>query len=195
MLIEDCVFRSGDDCIAIKSGRDQDGWRLGRPAENIVIRNCELHSSGAAAVAIGSEMSGGARRIFIENCRVGRTRQALNFKGNLDRGGLVEHVRVRGLNVEAAEQFIQFTLDYQGLRSGGYPPQFRDFEISDSTCGEAATAITAVGLPGAEFAQIRLRNLTVTRATKPLEIRQVRECTLENVRINGVLAALPATGS
>jgi polygalacturonase len=192
VLIEDCVFRSGDDCIAIKAGRDQDAWRVGRPAENIVIRNCELHSVGAAAVAIGSEMSGGVRNVHVENCRIGRARQAFNFKGNLDRGGTVEHVRVRGITIDAADHAINFTLDYQGLRSGGHPPRFRDFELSDLRCRETGTAIAAVAVPGAEFTDVRIRDFTATKADRPVEIRHVRNFTLENVRINGAETRLPA---
>jgi polygalacturonase len=194
VLVEDCVFRSGDDCIAIKAGRDQDGWRIGRPAENIVIRRCELHSTGAAAVAIGSEMSGGVRRIYLENCRIGRTRQGLNFKGNLDRGGIVEHVRARDLTIDSADQAIQFTLDYQGLRQGGHPPRFRDFELTDITCREAGTAIAALGVPGAEFEDIRIRRFTADRAGTATAIRHVRNCTFEDVRINGSDTPSPRPG-
>lgn len=185
VLIEDCVFRSGDDCIAIKAGRDQDAWRVGRPSENIVIRQCELHSTGAAAIAIGSEMSGGVRHVYVENCRVGRARQGFNCKGNLDRGGLVEHIRVHNVAIDSADQAIQLTLDYQGLRSGGHPPRFRDFELSALHCREAGTAFSALAQPGAAFENLRLRDVTVARATKPLDVRHVRNLSLENVRING----------
>jgi polygalacturonase len=195
VLVEDCVFHSGDDCIAIKSGRDQDGWRIGRPSENIVIRRCEFASTGAAAVAIGSEMSGGVRHVYVQDCRVGRTRYGLNFKGNLDRGGTVEHVRVRGVSVDTAvEQLIQFSYDYQGLRAGGYPPSFRDFVIEDITCREAAgTALNFSGAPGATLADIVLRRITAPTAKTPLTVQHAQNLTFEDVRINGALVPSPTT--
>ncbi|MBI5688956.1 MAG: glycoside hydrolase family 28 protein [Verrucomicrobia bacterium] len=194
VLIEDCFFRSGDDCIAIKSGRDQDGWRLGRPSEDILIRNCELHSTGAAAIAIGSEMSGGVRRVRVENCRIGRARQGFNCKGNLDRGGVVEQVRVRGLTAESVDEFIQLTLDYQGLRVGGHAPRFRDFEFRGLHCREAVTGFSALGVAGAEFADLRLEDVTVDRARQPTVIRHARSLRFDRVRINGTEMRPPPAG-
>jgi polygalacturonase len=194
VLIEECVFRSGDDCIAIKSGRDQDGWRLARPSEDILIRNCELHSTGAAAIAIGSEMSGGVRRVFVEDCRIGRARQGFNCKGNLDRGGLVEHVRVHGVTADATDEFVQLTLDYQGHRTGGHPPHFRDLEFSGLSCRTAATGFAALGAPGAEIADVRLHDVTVMEAARPAVIRHARGVQFDRVRINGAEIPVPSPG-
>ncbi len=68
VLIENCVFSTGDDCIAIKSGRNRDGRRVGAPTENVIIRNCEM-KDGHGGLTIGSEMSAGVRNVFVENCR------------------------------------------------------------------------------------------------------------------------------
>jgi len=69
ILIEGCIFDTGDDCIAIKSGRNNDGRRVGVPSENLVIRRCVMRD-GHGGVTIGSEISGGCRNVFVENCRM-----------------------------------------------------------------------------------------------------------------------------
>jgi len=84
VLIENMDFNVGDDGIAIKSGRDQDGWRIGQATENVIIRNCHF---ARWAITIGSEMSGGVRNIFIEDCKIDSCRNGIYFKSNLDRGG------------------------------------------------------------------------------------------------------------
>ncbi|MGG6549286.1 UNVERIFIED_CONTAM: glycosyl hydrolase family 28 protein, partial [Prevotella sp. 15_C9] len=82
----------GDDGIAIKSGRDQDGWRIGQATENVIIRNCHF---ARWAITIGSEMSGGVRNIFIEDCKIDSCRNGIYFKSNLDRGGYFENLNMR----------------------------------------------------------------------------------------------------
>src|ERR1017187_2071988 len=92
VLIEDCSFDTGDDCIAIKSGRNRDGRRVARPTENAIIRGCQM-KDGHGGVTIGSEMSGGVRNVFVENCRLDspNLNQALRFKTNAMRGGTIEN--------------------------------------------------------------------------------------------------------
>ena len=98
VLIEGCRFHAGDDGIAIKSGRDQDGWRMGQPSENIIIRDC-VFDTPANGICIGSEISGGVRNVFIENITVITAKNAIYFKSNLDRGGYITDVVVRNVTV------------------------------------------------------------------------------------------------
>src|SRR5947209_4417758 len=88
VLIADCIFDTGDDCIAIKSGRDNDGRRVGVASENIVIRGCTM-KDGHGGVVVGSEISGGCRNVFVEDCRMDSPNldRALRFKSNARRGG------------------------------------------------------------------------------------------------------------
>ncbi|MBI3885345.1 MAG: glycoside hydrolase family 28 protein [Opitutae bacterium] len=187
VLIEDCVFRTGDDAVAIKSGRDAEGWRSGARSENIVVRRCVL-ASQANGLCIGSEMSGGVRNVFLEDCQVLDAGAALCFKANLDRGGEVAGIHVRGITVQRARRaLVEFTTAYHGYRGGQHPPSFRDFVIADVTADTVdGPAIYAVGVPEARLENIRLQNITVARAAAPAEIRHTRGLTLENVRINGV---------
>jgi len=88
VLIQNCVFNTGDDGIAIKAGSDADAWRIGQSSENIVIRNCKMNSD-QNGVCIGIEMSGGVRNVFIEKCQIPKVNVAIYFKSNLDRGGFI----------------------------------------------------------------------------------------------------------
>ena len=100
MLIEDCSFDTGDDCIAVNSGRNADGRRLATPSQNILIRNCRM-KEGHGGVVVGSQISGGARWVFAENCRMDSPDlwYAIRFKNNALRGGLLENFYYRDIDV------------------------------------------------------------------------------------------------
>ncbi len=102
LLVENCRFDQGDDAIAIKSGSNHDGWRLGVPTENVVIRHCTV-VEGHQLVAIGSELSAGIRNVYIHDCRFEnpkyRLQNVLFIKTNIRRGGFVENIHME--NIEA----------------------------------------------------------------------------------------------
>ena len=100
VLIERCRFDTGDDCIAIKSGRNNDGRRVGVPSQNIVIRDCTMRE-GHGGVVIGSEISGGCSNVFVENCEMSSPELAcaLRLKSNAMRGGVLENIFMRNVNV------------------------------------------------------------------------------------------------
>lgn len=186
VLIEDCVFRTGDDAIAIKSGRDQDGWKVGQAAENIVIRNV-LMGSRHSGVCIGSEMSGGVRNVWVENCTVESASSAFYFKANLDRGGVVENIWARGMKVaKAREALVRFGTTYHGYRGGNFPPVFRNFHLTDLECEEApAYGISLDGQPAAPIENVRLERVKIKRAREPLWLRHTQGLHFEDVEING----------
>jgi polygalacturonase len=189
VLIEDCDFNTGDDAIAIKSGRDQDGWKVGRASENIVIRRC-LMRSRHSSLCIGSEMSGGVRNVFMEDCRLLSVSSAFYFKANLDRGGLVEHVRARRITAEEVrEGLVRFETGYHGYRGENHPPSFRDFILEDLQCQRAtAYGIYVEGVPAAPIRDVVIRRATIESAVAPLWLREVENLRLEDVRINGTAA-------
>jgi polygalacturonase len=118
VLIEGCTFDTGDDCIALKSGRNEDGRRLAVPVENIVIRNCTM-KDGHGGVVIGSEVSGGARNIFAERCRMDSPNldRALRIKTNSVRGGFVEHVYMHHVAYQQKQQISEILdISVQGQR-------------------------------------------------------------------------------
>ncbi|MDE7097317.1 MAG: glycoside hydrolase family 28 protein, partial [Muribaculaceae bacterium] len=113
VLIENICFDNGDDNIAIKSGRDNDGWTIAKPCENIVIRNC--YFKGLHGVVIGSEMSGGVRNVFVEDCDyAGYCKRGIYVKTNPDRGGYVKNLYVRNCRFDEVEDLFYVTSKYAG---------------------------------------------------------------------------------
>jgi polygalacturonase len=162
VLVEGCSFHTGDDCIAINSGMNEDGWRVNRPCENIVIRDCAM-SEGHGAVSIGSGMSGGVRNVYVHDCRVSGGDQGIRLKSMRGRGGLVENVYVEnvqmaGLRQEAIVLNMFYGSSTAPSRSGA-APIFRGIQIRDVTCQSAGVAVSIRGLPESPVERIVLENL------------------------------------
>ena len=130
VLIEDCVFDTGDDCIALKSGRNADGRRINVPIENVVIRGCQMNA-GHGGITIGSEVSGGARNIYAEKTRMDspNLERGLRLKTNSARGGVIENIFARDIeigNVQLAP--IEIDLRYMS-ESGTFIPTVRNIVV------------------------------------------------------------------
>jgi len=185
VLIEDCRFDVGDDGIAIKSGRDQDGWRVARPSSDIVIRGCRYLGDTGGAMAIGSEMSGGVQDVFVENYRLEHAHHALYFKSNLDRGGRIERVYIRDIDVGSAKNLLIFTNDYHSYRGGNHPPSFGNVLVEDVRCREAGVGLQIVGHERAPVFDVLVRNVMIEEADLPMEIEHVVGLEIDNLRIGG----------
>ncbi len=188
VLIENCEFETGDDAVAIKAGRDQDGWRIGQATENIVIRNCKMNSK-ANGLCIGSEMSGGVRNIFMEDCTVKNAGSTIYFKANLDRGGFIENIWVRNIDVEIARaRCIAFETNYHGYRGNYFPPTFKNFVIENIQCKNGGKyAIFGEGVSDSKLQNITLKNITIQKAQIPYHLMFIDNWTIQNVLINGEL--------
>ncbi|MFR9165752.1 MAG: glycoside hydrolase family 28 protein [Dysgonomonas sp.] len=184
VLIENVRFNVGDDGIAIKSGRDQEGWRIGRATENVIVRNCHF---ARWAITIGSEMSGGVRNIFIEDCKIDSCRNGIYFKSNLDRGGFFENLYMRNIEADICLWgIVNFRTDYHGYRGGNYPTQFRNITIENVKCNRVdSVALMANGVPESKLYNITLRNIDVKQAPKATQMKNVVNLKLENVTVNG----------
>src|SRR5690606_16493328 len=168
-IIEDCVFDVGDDAICIKSGKDEEGRQRGMPSQNGIIRN-NLVYKGHGGVVVGSEMSGGARNIFIENCIFMGTDKGLRFKSARGRGGVVEKIYARNIQMrDIVQEAIFFDMHYSvkfatdGIRKidttfGEGTPVFRDMEFEHIVCEGAKKGIFVRGLPEAAIQNIRVKN-------------------------------------
>jgi len=176
VLVEDCTFDTGDDCIAIKSGRNGDGRRVGVPAEDIVIRGCRM-GEGHSGVAIGSEISGDVRRVFIERCAMNSAHldQALRIKGNSARGGTVEQIRLRDVEVgRVREGAVAVDLCYdQNEERGEFPPTVRDVLIERLTCEQSGRAIWIEGLPSRPVSAVRISDCRFRRVAAENVLRHV----------------------
>ncbi len=134
ILIEDCWFSNGDDCIAIKSGRDHDGRRVNVPSQNVVIRRCRF-ANGHGGVALGSETAGGIANVFVEDCYFESPdlRMALRWKTNPARGGYITNVYFRNCHVKCARFGIHMTMRYaaSGAKEGDHMPIVSDAYIEN----------------------------------------------------------------
>ena len=151
VLIDGCTFDTGDDCIALKSGRNNDGRRLNTPIENVIVRNCTM-KDGHGGVVIGSEISGGARNIFAEQCRMDSPRldRALRIKTNSVRGGIVEGIYMRDVTVgQVAEAVLTIDFYYEEGDTGPYPPVVRDVEVRNVTSRKSKHGVLLKGYPKA----------------------------------------------
>ncbi len=166
VLIEGCVFDTGDDCIAIKSGRNEDGRRIGAPAENLVIRDCAMRD-GHGGVVLGSEISGGARNVFVERCRLDSPNldRALRIKSNARRGGTVENIFLRQVAVDrVAEAVVTIDLLYEEGARGDHPPVVRNVQLAGVTSTASPRVLFIRGFAGAtidglQFADCRFQGL------------------------------------
>ena len=186
VLIQNCNFNTGDDGIAIKAGRDQDGWRIGQPTENVIVRNCEF-TSKANGLCIGSEMSAGVRNVYMYDVLIHRCLSAIYFKSNLDRGGFIENIHVHNVQCDTAKSaFIRFENNYHGSRGGHYPCLFNNFHIDNVTCNQCGeVGIYAVGVEGNPLKNIALSKITVLQAARAEVIYNATNLTYKDVTING----------
>ncbi|HEX7485045.1 MAG TPA: glycosyl hydrolase family 28 protein [Vicinamibacterales bacterium] len=187
VLIERCTFDTGDDCIAIKSGRNEDGRRVNVPAENIIVRDCTM-KDGHGGVVIGSEISGGARYVFAERCRMDSPHldRALRIKSNSVRGGTVEHVYMRDVNVgEVAEAVVTINFFYEEGDAGKFPPIVRDVEVRNVTSRKSQYGLLLRGYAHDPVSDVRLVDCTFDGVEKPDVLEAVKDIVLTNVKVNG----------
>lgn len=183
VLIEKCWFRTGDDSVVVKSGRDRDGREVGRPSEYVVIRHNDM--GGEDGIALGSEMSGDVRHVFFTDNVLRKGMAAIRFKANLDRGGTVEHIRVRNMTVESFDHLFWFQLDYPGLLGGGHPSTYRDIVFENFTVERAGTVFDAHAPAEAPLKEVTLRNIQIKSADKHFVLAHVEGLHLENVTVAG----------
>lgn len=142
VLIEDSVFDTGDDCIALKSGRNADGRRLATPVERVVIRRCRMRA-GHGGVTIGSEISGGARDVFVERCEMSSPdlERGIRIKTNAMRGGTIENVFVRDVTIGETGSAIDVDMLYEEGPRGGFTPVVRNVRVERLAVARAGRAL------------------------------------------------------
>jgi polygalacturonase len=187
VLIERCSFDTGDDCIALKSGRNADGRRLNRAVENVIVRDCDM-KDGHGGVVIGSEISGGARNIFVERCRMDSPRldRALRFKTNAERGGTIERVAMRHVTVgEVAEAVVTADFFYEEGDAGMFTPVLRDVEVRDVTSRKSQYAFLLRGYARSPISNLRVTDCAFDGVARADVVAGVRDLVLTDVRQNG----------
>lgn len=186
VLIENCTFRTGDDAVAIKAGRDTDGRSIGRPSANIVVRDCRFYSE-CNGLCIGSEMSGGVENVYMERVEIGTVKNAIYFKSNKDRGGYIRRVVVDDITVERARgAILRFETNYFGFRGGNYPAHYTDFQITNVRAKKADHyALFMEGNPEREIERIAITNFHVEEALHPYHLMNTRPLMLEQCTVGG----------
>ncbi|MBQ8674361.1 MAG: family 43 glycosylhydrolase [Bacteroides sp.] len=186
VLIEHCTFRTGDDAIAIKSGRDNDGRNIGRPSKNIVIRHC-LFRSECNGLCIGSEMSGGVENVFMHDIRIGTVKNAIYFKSNRDRGGYIRRVWVNDITVERAHgAILRFEANYFGYRGGNHATSYENFTIRNVEARQADNyALFMDGYEEKPITDILIEHFTVHQARQAHYLKCTEKICLKKVFVNG----------
>lgn len=192
VLIEDCVFDTGDDCIAIKSGRNEDGRRWNTPSENIIVRNCTM-ADGHGGVVIGSEISGGFRNLYVDNCRMDSPNldRVIRIKTSTARGGLIENIYVRNVEVgQCREAVLRINLNYERNENArrGFYPEVRNVLLENVSCSSSDYALWFSGLEDrTNISGIVLRNCSFdgVKAGESHVDGLIGDVTLEGCTING----------
>ena len=203
VLIEDCFFNTGDDCIAIKSARNNDGREggqgrfAGRPSKNIIIRGCKMQN-GHGGVVIGSEISGGCQNVYAENCEMDSPSldRVLRIKTNSCRGGIIENINMRNITVgQCGEAVLKVNTDYEPREvcCRGFYPIVRNVTMENVTCQKSKYGVMIVGYddPKLDYtvSDITVRNCQFNGVyNKPVhQIGLAKNITYDNLIINGSL--------
>jgi polygalacturonase len=160
---------------------------VGVASENIIIRGCTM-KDGHGGLTIGSEMSGGVRNVYAENCQLDspNLNQALRFKTNAMRGGTIENVFIRNLTIgEIADAVLQVDFFYEEGPKGPERPVVRNIEIRNVTCKKAKYALYVRGFPNAPVRDIRLEHCNFENVTSANVVENVEGLSLAGVTING----------
>jgi polygalacturonase len=185
VLIEDCLFDTGDDCIALKSGRNADGRRLNVPVEDVLIRGCQM-KAGHGGITIGSEMTGGARNVFAEQCRLDspELERALRMKTNTLRGGFIENVFVRDIEIGTVQLApIEIDLRYEPRDSGSFLPRVRNILVERMRSASSRHGVYIRGLENAPVRNVVVRDSTFRGVTHGHVIEGAVDLTLAGLTV------------
>ena len=200
VLLEHSTFDVGDDGICIKSGRDAEGRKRAMPTENVIVRNCIVYHAHGGFV-IGSEMSGGAKNLFVSDCSFIGTDIGLRFKTTRGRGGVVEKIFINNINMkDIAGEAILFDMYYMGkdpvplngekreLPKAEFKPVdettpvFKNFRINGVVCSGAEKAVFVRGLPEMHVSDILLENM-VLQARKGFDLQEASGIRFKNIKV------------
>ena len=193
VLIEDCFFNTGDDCIAIKSGRNRDGRERNMASKNIIIRNCEM-KNGHGGVVVGSEISGGCQNVYAHDCIMDSPNldRVLRIKTNSCRGGIIENINMRNIKVgQCGEAVVKINLDYEHneICCRGYNPTVRNINVENVTCGKSKYGTLIVALDTiCNVYDVNIRNCQFNGVAQGNKITgQTRDIRYDNYYVNGSL--------
>jgi polygalacturonase len=207
--VANCTIASGSESIAIKSGYNEDGRRVGIPCEDIVITNCHLSFSVGSAITIGSETAGGVKNVAISNCNVSRAKIAVHIRSPRGRGGVVERIRIMNLTVDEIESAAVIVSHYfdsirmmslfgEGQSPAGNPetdrsmklpvnegtPHFRDLDFSGLQVGSARAVALIEGLPERPIEGISFREVHARSAGAGISCSRASDVSIAGLAVN-----------
>ncbi|MFI1772019.1 glycoside hydrolase family 28 protein [Thalassobellus citreus] len=188
--ITNCVFNTGDDCIAIKAGRNEDGRRVNIPSENIVIENCDM-KDGHGGVVLGSEISAGVRNVYARNCKMDSPEldRAIRIKTNTLRGGFVENVYVKNIQVGQVKEALLRINTHYGIyanQEGEFIPSIKNIHLEDIQVENSGKyGILIKGREQSLVKNVTLTNVTIKGAKTPLSVENSEPIVFKNTTING----------
>ena len=190
--IEQCDIATGDDCIAIKSGRGMEGYRLARPTEDVLISGCTLADSLFACIGIGSETSGGIRDVRIENCKFTHAKSfAIYIKSNSGRGAFIKDISAHHLDVATTPGgFLRINLTGSGIKDAepvpgeeGIPSagnySFADVKVDCGTLVDATQISPVKPINGLSLVNIS------GACTKVIALANITNAVLRDIRVSG----------
>ncbi|OMQ10492.1 glycoside hydrolase family 28 protein [[Flexibacter] sp. ATCC 35103] len=189
VLIKNCIFNTGDDCIAIKSGRDADGRRVAIPSKNIIVQNCKM-IDGHGGVVMGSEISAGVNNVFVDNCVMDSPNldRAIRIKTNSRRGGVIEDVFVRNLKVGTVKECVLLvTMFYNvyGSQTGNFIPTVRNINLENVTVKNGGKyGVWAEGYEESPVENITLKNVVIEKVGKPYLLKNAKNVNFINTTVN-----------
>ncbi len=187
VLITNCLFNTGDDCIAIKSGRNDDGRRVNVPSENIVIKNCKMQD-GHGGITLGSEMSGSIRNVYADSCTMSSSvlYSMLRMKTNSVRGGTLENIFVRNI-IETSDTkgCIHIDMTYDEGDVGNFTPVIRNIFVQNVTSSKSPYAIYIADYKRSPVTNLQLTDCTFTNIGTDYNLGYAQNVIFKNVKING----------
>jgi polygalacturonase len=183
VLIKDCRFDTGDDCIAIKSGRNNDGRRINVPSANLVIQKCSM-KDGHGGVVIGSEVSGGVRNVFAEECVMDspNLERALRIKTNAVRGGLLENIYMRNVRVgEVSDAVVKVDFYYEEGDAGDHVPVLRNVVVQKVQSLKSRFPVWIRAYRRSPAERVVFEDCRFENVAEPSVLDNVREVTLLDV--------------
>jgi len=189
IIIKNCTFNTGDDCIAIKAGRDADGRRVGIPSKNIIVQNCKM-IDGHGGVVIGSEISAGVNNVFVENCVMDSPNldRVIRIKTNSKRGGVIEDVFVRNLEVGTVKECVlKLNMFYNvyGSQTGNFIPVIRNIYLENINVKNGGKySVWAEGYKESPVENITLKNVVIHKVDSIYKLKNVKNINFINTYIN-----------
>jgi len=189
IVIKNCTFNTGDDCIAIKAGRDADGRRVAIPSKNIIVQNCKM-IDGHGGVVIGSEISAGVNNVFVENCVMDSPNldRAIRIKTNSRRGGIIENIFVRNLEVGTVKECVlKLNMFYNvyGSQTGNFIPVIRNINLENVNVKNGGKySIWAEGYKESPVENITLKNVKIQKVDSIYLLKNVKNINFINTYIN-----------